>query len=43
LQRRVPAHDGGDVPTLSARVLAVEHEAIVEAIRRFLPAQATMS
>ena len=43
VQRRVPVHEGDDVPTLSARVLAVEHEAIVEAIRRFLPSQATVS
>jgi phosphoribosylglycinamide formyltransferase-1 len=43
VQRRVPVHDSDDVPTLSARVLAVEHEAIVEAIRRFLPSQATIS
>jgi len=35
VQRRVPVMDGDDVPTLSARVLAVEHEAIVEAVRRF--------
>jgi phosphoribosylglycinamide formyltransferase-1 len=42
VQRRVPVHEGDDVPTLSARVLAVEHEAIVEAVRRFLPAQATV-
>ena len=27
----------------AARVLAVEHEAIVEAIRRFLPSQATVN
>jgi phosphoribosylglycinamide formyltransferase-1 len=40
VQRRVPVLEGDDVPTLSARVLAVEHEAIVEAIRRFLPAPA---
>ena len=37
VQRRVPVKDGDDVPTLSARVLAVEHEAIVEAVRRFVP------
>jgi phosphoribosylglycinamide formyltransferase-1 len=43
VQRRVPVHENDDVPTLSARVLAVEHEAIVEAIRRFLPSQATIS
>jgi phosphoribosylglycinamide formyltransferase-1 len=34
VQRRVPVHEGDDVPTLSARVLEVEHEAIVEAVRR---------
>ena len=38
MQRRVPVEDGDDVNTLSARVLAVEHQAIVEAIRRFIPA-----
>jgi phosphoribosylglycinamide formyltransferase-1 len=37
VQRRVPVHEGDDVSALSARVLAVEHEAIVEAIRRFVP------
>jgi len=37
VQRRVPVHDSDDVPTLSARVLAVEHEAIVEAIRSSCP------
>jgi phosphoribosylglycinamide formyltransferase-1 len=37
VQRRVPVLDDDDVATLSARVLAVEHEAIVEAIRRFIP------
>ena len=37
VQRRVPVHDGDDIPALSARVLAVEHEAIVEAVRRFAP------
>lgn len=40
VQRRVPVLAGDDVPTLSARVLSVEHEAIVEAVRRFIPAQA---
>src|SRR5436190_3439690 len=35
VQRRVPVEDGDDVNTLSARVLAVEHQAIVEAVRRF--------
>ena len=34
VQRRVPVREGDDVPTLSARVLEVEHEAIVEAVRR---------
>lgn len=34
VQRRVPVQEGDDVPALSARVLAVEHEAIVEAVRR---------
>lgn len=34
VQRRVPVQDGDDVATLSARVLAVEHEALVEAVRR---------
>jgi phosphoribosylglycinamide formyltransferase 1 len=37
VQRRVPVMESDDVPTLSARVLAVEHEAIVEAVRRFVP------
>ncbi|HUQ42665.1 MAG TPA: phosphoribosylglycinamide formyltransferase [Candidatus Limnocylindrales bacterium] len=40
VQRRVPVLESDDVPTLSARVLAVEHEAIVEAIRRFVPENA---
>lgn len=34
VQRRVPVQEGDDVATLSSRVLAVEHEAIVEAVRR---------
>ena len=38
VQRRVPVLDGDDVNALSGRVLAVEHQAIVEAIRRFTPA-----
>jgi phosphoribosylglycinamide formyltransferase-1 len=38
VQRRVPVHEGDDVSALSSRVLAVEHQAIVEAIRRFIPA-----
>ena len=42
VQRRVAVEDGDDVATLSARVLAVEHEAIVEAIRRFTPAGASL-
>jgi folate-dependent phosphoribosylglycinamide formyltransferase PurN len=37
VQRRVPVHEGDDVATLSSRVLAVEHQAIVEAIRHFIP------
>ena len=32
LQRRVPVLPGDDAPTLSDRVLAVEHQALVEAI-----------
>ena len=36
LQRRVPVLKEDDVPTLSARVLAAEHDAIVEAIRTFI-------
>jgi phosphoribosylglycinamide formyltransferase 1 len=40
VQRRVPVHDDDDVAALSARVLDVEHEAIVEAVRRCV-AQAT--
>lgn len=40
VQRRVPVLDGDDVASLSARVLAVEHEAIVEAVRQFIPAGA---
>jgi phosphoribosylglycinamide formyltransferase 1 len=39
VQRRVAVEAGDDVPTLSARVLAVEHEAIVEAVRRCIGAQ----
>lgn len=35
VQRRVPVRDDDDVASLSARVLAVEHEALVDAIRRF--------
>ena len=37
VQRRVPVLPGDDAATLAARVLAVEHEAIVEAVRRFSP------
>jgi len=40
VQRRVPVHDGDDVPTLASRVLAVEHEAIVEAVRRCIANEA---
>ena len=40
VQRRVPVLADDDVPALSARVLAVEHEAIVDAIRRMMPAAA---
>jgi phosphoribosylglycinamide formyltransferase-1 len=35
VQRRVQVQPGDDVPTLSARVLAEEHKAIVDAIRTF--------
>jgi formyltetrahydrofolate-dependent phosphoribosylglycinamide formyltransferase len=35
VQRRVQVRPGDDVPTLSARVLAEEHKAIVDAIRTF--------
>lgn len=38
VQRRVPVVPGDDPATLAARVLAEEHIAIVEAIRRFVPA-----
>jgi phosphoribosylglycinamide formyltransferase-1 len=37
VQRRVPVVAGDDAATLAARVLAEEHIAIVEAIRRFIP------
>ncbi len=40
LQRRVPVRPGDDVPTLAARVLEVEHQAIVDAIRTFIPGPA---
>ena len=35
VQRRVPVQPDDDVSTLSARVLAEEHKAIVDAIRTF--------
>jgi phosphoribosylglycinamide formyltransferase-1 len=38
VQRRVQVKPGDDVPTLSARVLAEEHKAIVDAIRVFAAA-----
>jgi phosphoribosylglycinamide formyltransferase-1 len=38
VQRRVQVRPGDDVPTLSARVLAEEHKAIVDAIRSFAAA-----
>jgi phosphoribosylglycinamide formyltransferase-1 len=38
VQRRVPVQPGDTAATLSARVLGQEHVAIVEAIRRFVPA-----
>jgi folate-dependent phosphoribosylglycinamide formyltransferase PurN len=41
VQRRVPIHPGDDAATLAARVLDEEHIAIVEAIRRFVPAEVT--
>jgi len=40
VQRRVPILPGDDAATLAARVLDEEHIAIVEAIRRFAPAEA---
>ncbi|TMC43302.1 MAG: phosphoribosylglycinamide formyltransferase [Chloroflexi bacterium] len=40
VQRRVPVLPGDDAATLAARVLDEEHIAIVEAIRRFVPAEA---
>ena len=39
MQRRVPVLPGDDAATLAARVLEQEHLAIVEAIRRFVPAE----
>jgi len=38
VQRRVPVKAGDDAGILAARVLEQEHIAIVEAIRRFIPA-----
>src|SRR5437870_2730646 len=38
VQRRVPVLPGDDAATLAARVLEQEHIAIVDAIRRFVPA-----
>ena len=35
VQRRVPVLPGDDAETLAARVLGVEHEILVEAVRRF--------
>lgn len=40
VQRRVPVLATDDVASLSARVLAAEHVAIVDAIRTFIPAVA---
>lgn len=40
VQRRVPVLATDDVASLSARVLAAEHVAIVDAIRTFIPAEA---
>ena len=40
VQRRVPVLPGDDAAKLAARVLDEEHIAIVEAIRRFVPAEA---
>jgi len=40
VQRRVPVLPGDDAAMLAARVLDEEHIAIVEAIRRFAPAEA---
>lgn len=37
LQRRVPVLPGDTPESLATRVLAVEHEAIVEAVSRFVP------
>jgi phosphoribosylglycinamide formyltransferase-1 len=38
VQRRVPIAPGDDASTLAARVLEQEHVAIVDAIRKFVPA-----
>jgi folate-dependent phosphoribosylglycinamide formyltransferase PurN len=38
VQRRVPVLPGDDAAALAARILEQEHVAIVEAIRRFVPA-----
>jgi len=40
VQRRVPVEPGDTAATLAARVLEEEHRAIVDAIRRFAPADA---
>lgn len=40
VQRRVPVLPGDDAAKLAARVLDEEHVAIVEAVRRFVPAEA---
>jgi len=42
VQRRVAVLPGDDAETLAARVLQVEHEAIVEAVARFLPSAASV-
>ena len=43
VQRRVPVLPGDDAAMLAARVLEQEHIAIVEAIRRFVPAVAPLA
>jgi phosphoribosylglycinamide formyltransferase-1 len=43
VQRRVPVHESDDVPTLAARVLEAEHEAIVEAVRRCISAAGSIT
>jgi len=40
VQRRVPIRPDDTAATLAARVLEQEHAAIVDAIRRFVPAEA---